>query len=312
MKKLIFGVSEKNQNDYWEIVNAGFLECAKRLDLEFIIKAPPSEDVKSQIADLESFIEQKVDGIAFVATNSEPFIPVVEKALKKGIPVLCFDLDAPESGRYAFIGMPSPIEMGRMAGKYMVDHLPQGGTVAIQTGSMTAAGALGKLKGFQEIAAKNHLTIIDIKNDYENINLALENTKYLLTNYPNLDGLYGIYGYHAWCQAQIVEELNLTRRPKIIGFDMFPQTVTYIEKGLIDYSIWIGEYYFGYYTAALLSNIARLGVRESLFMSGFNSNDYKANIINLPVVAFNKSNIAEFKKWSEKHNPFRLILKNKK
>ncbi len=309
MKKLIFGISEKNQNEYWEIVNAGFLECAKRLNLEFIIKAPPSENIEGQLADLESFIEQKVDGIAFVATNPEPFAPIAEKAIKKEIPVLCFDLDAPESGRFAFIGMPRPIEMGRVAGEYMVDILPKGGTVAIQTGSMTAAGAMGKLKGFQEIASENNVNIIEIKNDCEEISLALENAKSLLTRYPELDGMYGIYGYHAWCQAQAVKELKLKRRPKIVGFDMFPQTMTYIEEGLIDCSIWIGEYYFGYYTAAFLANMARIGVTETLFMSGLNLDKYQGNIINLPTIAFHKGNISEFKIWSEKHNPFRLISK---
>lgn len=312
MKKLIFGISEKNQSEYWEIVNAGFLKCAKRLNLEFIIKAPPSENVECQLADMERFVEQKVDGIAFVATNPELFAPTVEKALKKGIPVLCFDLDAPESGRYAFIGATRPIEMGIVAGKYMVENLPKGGTVAIQTGSMTAAGALGKLKGFQEIASKNDINVIDIKNDYGKISLALENAKLLLTKYPDLDGMYGIYAYHAWCQAQAVKELKLKRRPKIVGFDMLPQTITYIDEGLIDYAIWIGEYYFGFYTAAFLSNMVRIGVTETLFMSGLNSDNYKANIINLPVVAFNKDNIAKYKTWSEKNNPFHLISKKQK
>jgi ribose transport system substrate-binding protein len=309
LKKIILGISEKNQSEYWEIVNAGFLECAKRLNLEFIIKAPPSENIECQLADIEKFVEQEVDGIAFVATNTEPFTPVVAKALKKGIPVLCFDLDAPKSGRYAFIGMPQPIEMGKMAGKYMLEKIPPGGTVAIQTGSMTAMGAMGKLSGFQEMADENNLKIVAIKNDYEQTNLALENTKALLAEYPDLDGLYGIYGYHAWCQAQAVKELKLKRRPKIIGFDMFPQTVTYIDEGLIDYAIWIGEYYFGYYTAVFLSNMARIGVTETLFMSGLNPDNYLSNIINLPVVAFSKANIDEFKIWSEKHNPFCLIAK---
>ncbi len=309
MEKLVFGISEKNQNEYWEIVNAGFLECGNRLNLEFIFKAPPSENIQCQLADLEEFINQGVDGIAFVATNPEPFMPVVKKAIHKGIPVMCFDLDAPESGRLAFFGMPRPIEMGRLAGKYMVESLPEGGTIAVQTGSLTAAGAVGKLEGFREIVSKHNIRIIDIKNDYEEASLALINAKSLLTIYPDLDGMYGIYGYHAWCQAQAVKELGLKKRPKIIGFDMFPQTIQYIEEGLIDYSIWIGEYYFGYYTAAFLSNLVRLGVSETLFMSGLNADDYKANVINLPIVAFYENNIHDYKTWSEKHNPFKLLTK---
>jgi ribose transport system substrate-binding protein len=309
MEKLVFGISEKNQNEYWDIVNAGFLECGKRLNLEFIFKAPPSENIECQLVDLGEFIEQGVDGIAFVATNPEPFMPVVEKAIHKGIPIMCFDLDAPESGRIAFFGMPRPIEMGRLAGKYMVEKLPEGGAVAVQTGSLAAAGAVGKLEGFREIVSKHNIQIIDIKNDFEEISLALENAKSLLTSYPDLDGIYGIYGYHAWCQAQAVKEMELKKRPKIIGFDMFPQTIKYIEEDLIDCSIWIGEYYFGYYTAAFLSNLVRLGVSETLFMSGLNTDNYKSNVINLPIVPFYKNNINDYKTWSEKHNPFKLLKK---
>ena len=48
-------------------------------------------------------IAQKVDGIIMVPM-SDAVTPAINKAIERGIPVVCADADAPSSKRYSFVG----------------------------------------------------------------------------------------------------------------------------------------------------------------------------------------------------------------
>ncbi|MBF8192598.1 hypothetical protein ITP53_44345 [Nonomuraea sp. K274] len=45
MRQVRIGVTEKNRNPYWDMVNAGWLDAAAKLDLSVEIAAPESEDI---------------------------------------------------------------------------------------------------------------------------------------------------------------------------------------------------------------------------------------------------------------------------
>ncbi|WP_239154677.1 hypothetical protein [Amycolatopsis sp. FDAARGOS 1241] len=55
----------------------------------------------------------------------------------------------------------------------------------------------------------------------------------------------------------------------IIGNNMLPETAAAIARGTVAASIWIREYYFGYYAAAAIAMVARLGTAEALTLLGF-------------------------------------------
>ena len=53
---------------------------------------------------MEDLITQKVDGIAIGPCDSEALTPYIDQAVEAGIPVLCFDTDAPNSKRVGYVG----------------------------------------------------------------------------------------------------------------------------------------------------------------------------------------------------------------
>ena len=79
---------------------------AKELgNIEVIWRAPESADQLRQKEVLESFISQRVDGIAISCTNGDFLAPVIDKAIAAGIPVITWDADAPTSQRMAYYGV---------------------------------------------------------------------------------------------------------------------------------------------------------------------------------------------------------------
>src|SRR5262245_30965067 len=80
-------------------------EAAKRGNIEIIWRAPESADQIRQKEILESFITQKVDGIAISCLNGDFLTDTINRAVDAGIPVVTWDADAPKSKRMAFYGV---------------------------------------------------------------------------------------------------------------------------------------------------------------------------------------------------------------
>src|SRR5215213_9889277 len=74
-------------------------------DVDILWNAPASADQLKQKEILESYITQRVDGIAISSLNGEFLKDTINRAIDQGIPVTTWDSDAPTSKRIAFYGV---------------------------------------------------------------------------------------------------------------------------------------------------------------------------------------------------------------
>src|SRR4029077_18260591 len=74
-------------------------------NVDVLWNAPTTADQLKQKEILESFITQKVDGIAISALNGDFLTETINKAIDAGIPVVTWDSDAPKSKRIAYYGV---------------------------------------------------------------------------------------------------------------------------------------------------------------------------------------------------------------
>src|SRR5436853_7419275 len=121
-------------------------------DVDILWNAPASADQLKQKEILESYITQRVDGIAISALNGDFLTDTINRAVDAGIPVVTWDSDAPKSKRAAFYGV-DDLASGRIMGEEAVRLLNGKGTVAIIT-SMGATNLQRRLDGMKEALAK--------------------------------------------------------------------------------------------------------------------------------------------------------------
>ena len=95
-------------------------EAAARGNIDVIWRAPESADQLRQKEILESFITQKVDGIAISCLNGDFLTDTINRAIDAGIPVTTWDADAPKSKRLAFYGV-DDLAAGRILAEQAVD-----------------------------------------------------------------------------------------------------------------------------------------------------------------------------------------------
>src|SRR5215510_16282753 len=97
-------------------------EATAEGNIEVIYRGPDHSDELKQKEILESFIQQKVDGIAISVLNASFLSSTNDKAIDAGIPVVTWDSDPPNSKRIAFYGVDdfsSGQRMGEETGKLL-------------------------------------------------------------------------------------------------------------------------------------------------------------------------------------------------
>lgn len=291
------GVVEKNRAEYWDRLNHGLLQAARRRGFEATISAPEFEDVEAQRQLMIEQLDSGVDALLFVATHPEAFADVVERALEGGVPVLTMDLDGYHSSRLFHVGTYPFDELGRAAAETLLPLLRTDGPVIAQAGS-TAPGAAGKLAGFVKHMECVGRRVVLLPPDHERLDEADRNFRAALETYPHVAGVYGVYAYHPIVQAEVLRESG--REPgavPVVGFDMLAGTVEGLRQGMISASIWIREHGIGGAAAVVADLFASLPWDQAMTVLGGDLQDRADNVRRLPVSTFTPENVEAYVDW---------------
>src|SRR6187399_159342 len=133
-RKLRFAVIPKSLDiPVFDYAKIGAERAAKQLgNVEVIWRGPETGDQLKQKEILESFITQRVDGIAISTLNGDFLTDTINRAVEAGIPVVTWDSDAPKSKRLAFYGV-DDYESGRIMGEQAIKLLNGKGKIAFIT-----------------------------------------------------------------------------------------------------------------------------------------------------------------------------------
>tara|TARA_R110002049_G_scaffold96779_1_gene236484 strand:+ start:158 stop:2791 length:2634 start_codon:yes stop_codon:yes gene_type:complete len=110
-------------------------------------------NVENQINQLKEFIAADVDIIIVSPIQSKPITPIVEEAMKAGIPVLVVDRKTDNQKYTAYVGADN-IEVGRNAAKIIVSNLPDSLKVVEIRGLAGSSPAEERSLGFHQILDK--------------------------------------------------------------------------------------------------------------------------------------------------------------
>jgi len=143
---------------FYADVEKGCKEEAKKLGVQLVYTGPNTPDEAEQVEILRDVVSRGVSGLAVAPMNADSVTGVIAEARKKGISVITFDSDAPNSERMAYVGTDN-LDAGREAGKAFKKMLAKG-KYAIITGGLAAANLNERIKGFKEVVNGSDYTEI--------------------------------------------------------------------------------------------------------------------------------------------------------
>jgi ribose transport system substrate-binding protein len=159
-RRIVIGFLGKSMsNDVFQAAQTGAHHAAQDLgtkynaEIQIEIRTPNDEDPTKQAEAVEALTRRGADGIAISCSEANTVTPAIDRAVEKGIPVMCFDSDAPNSKRFAFYGSEA-----RACGSRIMEELAKAmgeqGTVAILGGNQSAPNLQQRIAGAKEALAK--------------------------------------------------------------------------------------------------------------------------------------------------------------
>ena len=225
----------------FDYANKGAQREAKTLgNVEVIYRGPDHSDELKQKEVLESFISQKVDGIAISVLNAAFLSSTIDKAIDAGIPVVTWDSDAPASKRIAFYGV-DDFKSGQIMGEQAAKLLNGKGTVAFIT-SLGANNLARRLDGAKDVLAKYpDIKIVETFDTKEDGVRCAEIIASATNRYPTLGAWISVGGWPVFTANALAPVPPTT---KVISFDTNPPAPDLLKAGKVQ--VLLGQKYFGW------------------------------------------------------------------
>jgi ribose transport system substrate-binding protein len=225
----------------FDYAKVGAERAAKELgNVEVIWRGPETGDQLKQKEILESFITQRVDGIAISCLNGDFLTDTINRAVDAGIPVVTWDADAPKSKRIAFYGVDDKAG-GRILGEEAAKLLNGKGTVALMT-TYGATNLQRRLDGVLEVLSKYpDIKVIETFDVKEDTVKAAELIATGTNRYPDLGAWISVGGWPVFTRNALAPVPKTT---KVVAFDTIQPAPELVKAGKVQ--ILVGQKYFGW------------------------------------------------------------------
>ena len=187
-----FAILYANIHPFFDAVGNGAQAKVNELgkDITLILEGAQNGNVSQQIQIMEDLITQQVDGLAIGPCDSAAMTPYIDKAVEAGIPVLCYDTDAPNSKRAGYVGT-NNYNAGRAMGEELGKALNGKGTVICETGVVSQEGLILRLEGVQDVLKEKYpdIEIVQTTASGGDVSKAQADIENMITAYPDFDAL---------------------------------------------------------------------------------------------------------------------------
>lgn len=213
-------------------VNKSAAEEAARLGHELTV-LNSELDAALQASQMDQCIAQKVDGVIVVAVDAKGIVPAIKKASEAGILVLADGAPVDASADPYTIGFSGPGDypMAQLAGKMAADYLPNGGKVAIVSGSAGFGPTILRENGFKDFLKDYpNIEIIDTQNADWSRQKAIQVSADMLTRFGDtIDLFYTLDDGMGIGVTQSIKAAN--SKAKVVSLTAFPDSCPLIEAG---------------------------------------------------------------------------------
>jgi ribose transport system substrate-binding protein len=205
---------------------------------------PPNEDGAVQAQRIAQAVNDGANAILLSSSDAGKVLGAVNEAVARGVPVMTFDSDVPDSKRFSFYGG-DDVLMGTQVMDELAKQMGGKGRIAIIAGNQNAPNLQKRVQGVKETAKKYPgITIVNTFYHAETPQDAAAEVLRVMNAYPDLQGFAMIGGWALFTQT-LLTDLD-PKKVKIVSVDALPAELPYIDKGLAPVLFAQPTYLWGY------------------------------------------------------------------
>ncbi|RWA81703.1 substrate-binding domain-containing protein [Mesorhizobium sp.] len=220
---------------FFNQINQGAQKAADAAGAKLVI-FNANNDAAAQNSAIETYIQQKVNGLIVVAIDVNGIMAAVNQAADAKIPVVAIDAILPKGPQKAQIGVDNA-KAGADMGAHFLDY------VKANMGGKAKIGIVGALnsyiqnvrqKGFEDaIKGKDGIETIAVVDGQNVQDTALAAAENLITGNPDMNAIYATGEPALLGAIAAVESQGKQDQIKIFGWDLTAQAISGIDKGYV-------------------------------------------------------------------------------
>ncbi len=228
-------VSALGSLEYFYDHKLGMKKAGELLGVQTEYTGPADRDIPAMVASLELAIARRPGGIVVVGFD-DALTPVIDKAVREGIPVVTVDADLPKSKRIAFVGTGN-YNAGYQGGLKLADLVGGKGKVALLT--KTGQSNLNeRIRGYRAALTESpDITIVGVENTESDPAKATQVASLLLQRHADLAGIACVEAAGGAGAATAVKEAGKVGQVKIVAMDRDNAVLRYIADDVIQAAV---------------------------------------------------------------------------
>ncbi|MFL6303833.1 MAG: substrate-binding domain-containing protein [Candidatus Sulfotelmatobacter sp.] len=248
-------VSSNIQLPYWKTAGSGFSHAAAEFKgIRFDFTGPQSYDPKAERDALDQAVQKKATGILLSVADASVLKDSIDKAIAASVPIITIDSDAPSSKRLFFIGT-NNYQAGFTGGQRLAQELKGKGSVVVFT-MPDQPNLQDRLRGYKDALAKSPnikiTRVVDIQGDPR---IAFDTTTQIVgKERDKVDGFVCLEAQSGKEVAGVLSSYKVTGKV-VIAMDTDPETLDWIQKGVIAATIAQKPYTMAFVGMQMLDNL---------------------------------------------------------
>jgi ribose transport system substrate-binding protein len=243
-------IAKESANPVFLAARTGAEAAAKELSAKYGVDVkvewltPPQQDGEVQAQRVRQALNEGVDGILISCSDAGKVTGAINDAVDRGVPVMTFDSDAPQSKRFAFYGVDDE-KTGQQTMAELAKVMNGKGNVAILAGNQNAPNLQRRVQGAKTEAAKYPgIKIVGVFNHIETPQDASAEVVRVDNAYPEITGWAFIGGWPLWTQS-LLTDIN-PAKIKVVSVDALPSQLVYVDRGIVPVLLAQSVYLWGH------------------------------------------------------------------
>lgn len=226
---------------FFEAAAKGAEEAAAELgNVEVIYTGPTDTTAEGQIEVINALIAQQVDAIAVSANDTDALVPVLKKAMQRGITVISWDSGVAAEGRELHLNPSSNPLIGNMIIKLAADELPEGGKVAVLSATTTSTNQNTWIAEMNKVMGNYEgIEVVGTVYGDDLADKSYREATGLMQTYPDLDAIIAPTSVGIVAAARAVEDAGKVGQVNVTGLGLPSEMAGAIESGASkSFAIW--------------------------------------------------------------------------
>jgi ribose transport system substrate-binding protein len=207
-------------------------ELSAKLGVKIVVDwlTPPREDAEVQASRIRQAVNDRADAILISCSDDARVTDAINVAVDRGVQVMTFDSDAPQSRRFTYYGV-DDLQAGVTVMAELARLLPRKAKVAVLAGNPQAPNLRKRVEGIKREAARHPgLKLMGPYFHEETAEAAGAEVIRVSRAHRDIEGWAMVGGWPLYTKV-LLGDLD-PKKYKIVSINALPQELVYVEKGL--------------------------------------------------------------------------------